>query len=178
VLIEYSDFECPFCARHASETFDLIQREFVVSGRVQYVFRNYPIEELHASAMKAAQAAACAHDQGKFTELRSHLFERRRMLAQLDWTQTASTLGLNASQFDRCLTQAQDADIRAEKQEGARLGVSSTPTFLVGTLGENHQVAIEARLRGAAPYSVFREYIERSISANGKGGGAGQRTSR
>lgn len=162
VLIEYSDFECPFCARHATETYDLISDEFVSKGKVQYVFRDYPIEQIHPSAVKAAQAAACAHNQGKFMEMRTHLFMNQRALAQMDWLQTASELQLGVDDFETCLG-ADAADLRPETREAARLGVSSTPTFFLGRRLKDGRVAVIYKLSGAAPYGTFREQLQQPI---------------
>jgi protein-disulfide isomerase len=165
VLIEYSDFECPFCARYASETFDSIQEEFVSTGKLQYVFRNFPIQRIHPSAVKAAHAAQCAHHQGKFMEMRTHLFGVQKTLGQLDWTQAAAQVQLEPGDFDACLAGADTSGLRREMDEASRLGVVSTPTFLLGTLSDKGQVRILVRMTGAQKFALFKEQIERSIGA-------------
>lgn len=174
VLIEYSDFECPFCARYASEMFDAIRGEFVESGRVEYVFRNYPIEQIHPSATKAAHAAGCAHRQGRFLEMRALLFANHRTLAGIDWDRVASDAGLQTAPFHACLRAADVAVIQAEKDEAERLGVSSTPTFLIGTRSRDGRVRIAARSRGAPPYPVFKDSLEQALAAIAKDMPAGQ----
>lgn len=164
VIIEYSDFECPFCARYASEIFGEIEREFVDEGRIEYVFRNYPIDQIHPSAIRAAQAAGCAHQQGRFLEMRALLFKNYRALASMDWIQAASDTGLEERAFDACLRSADVAAIHAERSEAERLGVSSTPTFFIGTRSENGRVRLVARSRGAPPYPVFKGSLEQTIS--------------
>lgn len=159
VLIEYSDFECPYCARHASDTFMRINDEFITTGKVQYVFRNYPLEQIHPTAFKAAQAASCANAQGKFMEMRAHLFANRRTLAQMDWTRTASKLELDDT-FATCLMNARADDIDAELQEGTKLGLTSTPTFFLGTRLPDGRVNLIERLNGAAAYAIFKEKLE------------------
>lgn len=165
VLIEYSDFECPFCARHATGAFGSIRDEFVSKGTLQYVFRQFPIEQIHPSAVKAAQAAECAHRQGKFMEMRAQLFGAQKALAQMDWALTASQLELDPARFGDCLSAAVPATLHQETEEARRLGAASTPTFLLGTRDKSGQVKVLVRLTGAQPYALFREQIEQTIKA-------------
>ncbi len=166
VLIEYSDFECPFCARHAAETFDLIRDEFIANGSLQYVFRNYPIEQIHPSAVKAAHAGRCAHEQGKFMEMRTRLFADQRALAQLDLTHGEIPLGLDSTRFGECMAGAGTSDFRDEKREAERLGVSSTPAFLLGKRQKSGEVLLNVRMAGARPFALFKEQIERLMNRN------------
>lgn len=170
VLLEYSDFECPFCARYASETFGLINSEFVSTGGVQYIFRNYPLERIHPSAMKAAHAARCAHTHGKFMEMRTHLFELQKTLAQMDWRQTATEVQLDPDRFAACLEGAQNTDLVAERREGARLGVVSTPSFLLGRREKGKDVRLLTRITGAQSFGLFKEQIQRAIAKAQKAG--------
>ncbi len=165
VLIEYLDFQCPFCAKHASETFDQIERDFVTDGRVQYVFRNYPIQQIHPAALPAAKAASCARTQGRYFEMRSHLFANQAMLPKIDWPSVSSDVGLDGAKFRECLEDSGPSAIEAEIREAGRLGVSSTPTFLLGRRGRDGAVELSSRLSGAAPYLVFKEALENVITA-------------
>jgi protein-disulfide isomerase len=155
VLMEFSDFECPFCARFERETFGQIDREFIQSGRVEYVVKHFPLSEMHPHARGAAQTAWCAHTKGQFWEMRRALFARRS-LAGASWRNIATELGLEPGGFDECLADpASASSIDADEQDGVRVGVSSTPTFFIGRRGEDGNVSLMWRLRGAAPYSVF-----------------------
>lgn len=164
VLIEYLDFECPFCAKHARETFDQIERDFVADGRLQYVFRNYPIQQIHPAALPSAKAANCARSQDKYFEMRTHLFANQARLSQIDWSTVASDLGLDGAKFRECLDTLGTSTVDAEIGEGNRLGVSSTPTFLLGRRDRTGAVRLHSRLSGAAPYTVFKEAVEGLIT--------------
>jgi protein-disulfide isomerase len=171
VLIEYLDFQCPFCAKHASETFDQIERDFIADGRVQYVFRNYPIQQIHPAALPAAKAASCARVQDRYFEMRSHLFANQAMLPKIDWSSVATDVGLEGAKFRECLENLGTSAIDAEIREAGRLGVQSTPTFLLGRRDRSGAVQLSSRLSGAAPYAVFKEALESLTTV--KAGGSG-----
>ena len=171
VLIEYSDFECPYCARHAAESFEWIERDFVTKGQVQYVFRNFPIETLHPSAVTAARLAHCADRQNKFWEMRRHLFatQGQGRLEDANRVEIASNLGLSPDRFQECVSRESMFKVESDKAEGVRLGVSSTPTFLVGRRVSRDSVRLLQRLRGAARYSLFRDLLTRAVADNARG---------
>jgi protein-disulfide isomerase len=94
ILIEFSDFECPYCGRHFRQTLPRIDREYVQTGKVRYVFRHFPLESLHKEAFKAAEAALCAGDQQKFWEMHDRLFAHQDALATGKLPGHAAALGL------------------------------------------------------------------------------------
>ena len=73
-VVEFSDYQCPFCARHVQQTLPLLRKEYVDTGKVKYVFRDHPLESIHPAAFKAAEAARCGGEQGKFWEMHDKLF--------------------------------------------------------------------------------------------------------
>jgi protein-disulfide isomerase len=162
VLIEFSDFECPFCGQYANDTLPKIEQEFVDTGRIQYAFRNYPLGGLHKFAFKAAQAGECAGRQGKFWEMHEGLFANQAQLADSIWLREAKTVGLDADAFERCVNEPGDK-IRLDFDEGTRLGVVSTPTFLVGRL-DGETVRLVGRIRGAQPFAVFEEGLHTAMA--------------
>ena len=167
VVIEYSDFECPFCARYSADTYPKIEKNFLGTGRVQYVFRNFPMERIHPSALPAAEAARCAHREGEHLEMREYLFAHGRALGISNWADVASTLGLSVSRFTHCMSNHSALnEVEAEKRDAARFGVKSTPTFLFGRKLPNGEVQITSRLLGAAPYDVFKDELDRLVAAN------------
>lgn len=97
-------------------------------------------------------------------EMRAHLFEFQKTLAQIDWRRTASSLRLDPDQFATCLEAAQDSDLSLERREGVRLGVSSTPTFLLATRDSEESVRLVVRITGAQPFGLFKEQIQRFIT--------------
>jgi protein-disulfide isomerase len=163
VLVEYSDFECPFCARHARETFGQIQREFVSGGRVQYVFRHYPLERIHHSAVAAARAAVCAH-QNRFMDMRSYFFANQQTIASIDMSEAAAAIGLDKSDFASCLMETGPRAIEEEKKEASRLGVSSTPTFFIGRRQTDGAIRLMTKINGALDYSSFKGALESAIT--------------
>ena len=164
VLIEYSDFECPFCARHAIGPYEQIHREFVVTGRVQYVFRNYPMERIHPSALAAARAAACANQQNRFLEMRSQLFANQRTLASIDMNKTAADIGLDVFGFTSCLTDYGPKVVEADKREASRLGVSSTPPFFIGRRLVDGTIRLMTKIPGAMEYTYFKRGLDAALA--------------
>ena len=162
VLLEFSDFECPFCGRYARDTYADVIKEFVDSGKVRYVFRHLPIESLHPRALRASQAAECAHEQGKFWEYHDRLFANQQALAEADLTRHAQGVGLALPAFEKCMAaqQASPAKIRQDQNEGGRAGVTGTPTFFLGTVTKDGRLKALRRMVGAHPITNFRSTIE------------------
>ena len=166
VLIEFSDFECPFCGKYARETFTQIDKEFVAAGKVQYVLRNFPLEQIHPSATNAAQAAECAGEQGKYWEMHGRLFGSQAELAQAVWTREAEALQLDRTSFERCMEGTTLSKVKADQAEGSRLGVQSTPTFFIGRLEREGTVRLVRTIRGAQSFAVFQEALNQTLSDN------------
>jgi protein-disulfide isomerase len=174
VLLEFGDFECPFCGKYARETFGLIDTEFVQTGKVKYGFRHFPLEGLHRHAMSASQAAACAGRQQRFWQVREFLYGHQDSLMTLGWPAHATTLGLDLKTFEECIGEGDDSEIRADVAEGKRLGVSSTPTFFVGESQPDGHIRLLRRIRGAQPYGTFKDAMNQVhmalMDANGQSG--------
>jgi protein-disulfide isomerase len=163
VLVEFSDFECPFCEKYSREVFELIDRDFVATGRLRYAFRHFPLENVHPNAIAAAEAAECASQQGRFWEMRRLLFAKREELAQRFWRTDAVSIGLDATMFGSCLDGSAVARVRADMAEGRRLGLNSTPSFVIGVTQPDGSVLIATKIRGAQPYEVFKRAIEEGL---------------
>jgi protein-disulfide isomerase len=158
VLIEFSDYQCPYCARHYSETFKQLERDYIATGRLRYVVAEMPIGQIHPLASKAAEAARCAREQGKFWEMHARLFSNPRQLEP--WAAHAEALGLDVGGFQACLDSARHADgIQRNAAAAQQSGISSTPTFLLG-VATSDTVRVIRRLRGAAPYAAFKSEID------------------
>src|SRR3989454_2777070 len=102
-LVEFSDYQCPFCGRYARETSPQIRRDYIVTGKLKYVFRNFPIESIHPNAFKAAEAAHCAGERGKYWEMHDRLFANQGALASAQLLLHAQALGLDPQPFSQCL---------------------------------------------------------------------------
>ena len=161
-LVEFSDYQCPFCGRFYRETWPEIDRDYVKTGKVKYVFRDFPLEGLHPQALKAAEAAHCAGEQGKYWPMHDRLFEGQAALEDKDLAQHAGAVGLDVTRFEQCLQSGRyTAQVRQSLQDGVQLGVSGTPTFIVG-LSEPGSSTVKAAaiLRGAQPYSSFKQALD------------------
>jgi len=161
VMLEFSDFECPFCGRYSRETYPQVQREYVDTGKVRYVFRHTPIERIHPQAMKAAEAAECAGTQGKFWEMHDKLFANQKALAQPSLVAHAQILGLNPTSFQLCLTSGQHATrVRADLAEGMKAGVTGTPAFFIGTVTKDGKLKVMRKLIGAKPFATIKQTLD------------------
>jgi len=154
-IVEFSDFQCPYCGRHARDTLPRLKQEFVDSARVAYVFMNYPLEAIHPQALQAAKAVTCARHQQRFWEVHDWLFKNQARLGSLDLSALATAVRIDNQGLQDCVEGA-DSAVRAEIAEGERLGVNSTPTFFLGALGKDGVVIIKRRINGAVPYDVFK----------------------
>ena len=160
-LVEVSDYHCPFCRRHMQTTQPQIDSEYVNTGRIQYVFIDYPIEQLHPEAFKAHEAANCAGEQGKFWEMHAKLFAQpTRDLGLL--VSQAQSLGLDTAKLRACLDGGKYAkSVRESVARMEQLGVDSTPTFLLGmTPAAGQPMKIVKVVKGAVPFAEFKKAID------------------
>jgi protein-disulfide isomerase len=151
-LVEFSDFHCPFCQKAQTTLKEILDR---YPGKVKHAFRDFPVDALHPQARQAAEAARCAHDQGKFWSYHDTLFANAPHGAPADLRRYASEVGLDVPVFERCLsTGTHRASVQRDLEEGSRLGVSGTPAFFVnGRL-----------LSGAQPLEAFTKLIEQELA--------------
>jgi len=158
-LVEFADFECPFCGRHARDVAPEIQKAFIDTDVVRQVFLNFPLEN-HRQAEPAGAAAVCAGNQGRFWEMHDALFQNQAALQQADLIERAREIGLDLAVFSRCI-EAGDARPVIERHKGAArsLGVESTPVFFVGIVRADGSVELKKRINGAVPYSDFYSTI-------------------
>ncbi len=154
VIVEFSDFECPFCKRFFDETEPQIIEKYVKTGAVRFVYRDFPLSSIHADAEPAARAARCAGEQGKFWQYHNRLFERQESLSPANFGVWAGELGLDAAAFSACLGSGKyAAEVAKDLADGQAAGVTGTPTFFVnGTM-----------LVGALPFAEFETAIERAL---------------
>ena len=154
VMIEYSDFECPFCMRFARETLPELDRQFIATGKVRLVFRHLPLGK-HRFAQKAAEAAECAGHQGKFWPMHDRLFLDPKSLADEDLRAHASALGLDSPAFETCQAGLMADRVQSDSASARLLGVTGTPAFFIGTVETDGRVRIRQRLKGAQPIRLF-----------------------
>ena len=168
-LVEFSDFQCPFCARHSQQTLPAIVKDYIDAGKVKYVLRDFPISALHPHAEKLHEAAHCAGEQGRYWEMHDRLFGNTRGQDAQELTAHARALRLDVRKFEPCLASGRyEATVRKAVEEGQRVGVRATPTFFVGTSGDGRTVQATRMLRGAQPYDRFKEVIDIALSEGRK----------
>lgn len=162
-ILLFSDFECPFCARFATDVLPEIDREFIRTGQVLLAFRHWPIEKIHRNAMAAAISAACSERQKLFWPLHDALF------AAGPWTTTtvddaAKSAGLQMSPFLRC---RQDpsvaAGIASDLKVGSQLGITGTPAFFIGFVEQGSLKPVQA-IAGFRPAATFKQAIEELLT--------------
>lgn len=170
-IIEFSEYQCPFCARHFKDTAPQIEKEYVDTGKVKLVFRDLPLESIHKLAFKAAEAASCAGEQKKFWEMHDRLFTNQKELAPEKLTEYAKAAGLaDTAKFQQCLDSGKyAADIRKDIADAQTVGVTGTPTFLVGLTQPNDpKIKVVRVLRGAQPYSAFKVALDSLLEEGAK----------
>src|SRR5436309_2509191 len=170
-IIEFSDFQCPFCGRYDKDTYPQIAKEYIDTGKVKYIWRDYPLD-FHQNAEKAAEAAHCAGEQGKFWEMHDRLFANQQNIAAADLPKHAQALGINVSLFQQCLDSGRfAAEIKKDIADAGNVGISGTPSFLIGIVQPNGSVTVTRKLVGAKPYSDFKSAIDSLLSPSPAGGG-------
>ena len=163
VLVEFTDYECPFCAQSANELLPQIERQFVDNGGIEYILVNYPIERIHPRALKAAEAAECAKPHGRYWNLHDRLFAGRPVLDDDALVRYAVDAGLNDKAFRACLDGQFTDKIRKDRELGRSMGVVSTPTFVIGRRGDGGTVDLRWKIVGAVPYNVLERAINETL---------------
>ncbi len=162
-IIEFSDFECPFCRRHMLQTLPKIKKNYIDTGKIQYVMRDFPLD-FHRHAKSAAIAANCAGEQQAYWPMHEKLFTTKGAKGQALYRQLAKQLLLDEKQFIACLDDpAQAQEVAADLADGKRVGVSGTPAFFIGKL-ENQQLVDAVFINGAQSYGKFSKVIDSLLS--------------
>lgn len=157
-LVEFTDFQCPFCKRYADETMGQIEKEYVATGKVRYIAKSLPLE-FHQFAQAAAEAASCAGDQGKYFEYSTQLFANQDTWSkETDVSKTfsgyAAALGLNGTKFSQCVTNGeQKATVAADAALAKKAGLGGTPSFVI-----NGKILV-----GAQPFAQFKAAIDETL---------------
>jgi protein-disulfide isomerase len=153
-IVEFSDFQCPFCGREFP-VIEKLMKEY--DGKVRLVFRHFPLD-FHPFAEKAAEAAVCAADQGKFWELHDQMFSNQQKLAVDDLKGYAKSAGLDSAKFDKCLDSGEKKPaVEADQKAGSEAGVNGTPAFFVNGVFIN----------GAVPYDQIKQTVDRELKRKG-----------
>ena len=156
-IVEFTDYQCPFCRRFHLETWPRIKKELVDTGKVRFVTRDFPLD-FHPNAMRAAESARCAGEQNKFWEMRDTLGSNANKLSIEDIKGYAQGLGLDIPKFQACVDSAKyKPAVQKDLAEAAKLGVGGTPSFVVGKTtpdGVDGEVVV-----GALPFASFESKL-------------------
>jgi protein-disulfide isomerase len=165
-LVEFSDYECPFCIRHFQQTMPRLMTTYVQTGRILYAFRDWPVDELHPQSIRAHEAAHCALEQRKFWEIHSRLFSSPGTHTPELLTAVARDVGLDMGAFAACIdAKRSDAAIRRTSQMAVELGATGTPAFFVGFRDRRtNRVQVVQALAGAQPFEVFAQAIDAALA--------------
>lgn len=153
-LIEFGDYQCPFCKRMFDDTEKLLREEYIRTGKVKMVYRDFPLDQIHPYARGAAEAAECARDGGKYWAYHDALFTKQSEIPKLDYVKLAKELGLDSARFKACVDSGTyKSEVEADYQDGVKAGVRGTPaSFINGQL-----------LEGAQPYESFKRVIDLAL---------------
>jgi protein-disulfide isomerase len=165
VIVEFTDYQCPFCGRHFETTLPEIRSRYVNTGKVRYVVRDMPLTDIHRYALGAAKAARCAAAQGaeRYWLYHDALFTRQKEIADSLFPRLAREAGLTLTAFNACRTSPQTAAlVERDASDGRRAGFNGTPGFVIGrAAGDSvHGVVI----RGAYPFALFQQAIDAALA--------------
>ncbi len=153
-IIEFSDYECPYCGRFSQNTMPQLISEYIDTGKAKLIFRDFPLG-FHKNAQKASEAAECAGDQGKYYEMHDKIFENQQSITVNDLKNYAEEIGLDVNEFNNCLdTDKHRDEVLQDFRDGQKAGVSGTPSFFI-----NGKMLV-----GAQPFSAFKQIIDGELA--------------
>lgn len=162
-IVEFTDYQCPFCRKYHTETFAQLKKNYIDTGKVRFVSRDLPLD-FHPYAQKAAEAAWCAGEQNKYWELRDTMITNSADLSQDAIIKYAQSNALDIASFRACAeADKYKAEIQKDSADAATLGISATPSFVIGKTAKD---AMDGdRVVGAVPASVFESEIQKFLTA-------------
>ena len=152
-IVEFSDYECPYCRTWHTEVYSQLIDAY--GDQIRFVYRDFPLESIHANAKPAAEAANCANEQGEFWEYHDKLFSMELGLSSEAYQEYATQLELDLDEFQECIESGRyQEEVQSDFEFAANLGVRSTPTFFVNGIA----------VVGAQPFEVFQQVIEKELA--------------
>ena len=161
-LVEFSDYDCPFCRRHKDQVMPDLVKNFVDTGKLKYVMREFPLA-MHPNAKGAAQAALCAGDQDQYWQMHDKMFANQRKLGVENLKAFAVELGLDSAVFDTCLDDGKYAkQVSDDLTAGGRMGITGTPAFVLGLTDpkDPNKAKVTQFISGAQSLEKFTQTIE------------------
>lgn len=158
-LVEFTDYQCPFCQRFHVQTFGQLKEQYIETKKIQYVVRDFPLD-FHPHAKDASIAAHCAGEQGAYWAMHHELFTYQRRLGSELYEELAKTLGLDLELFQHCQEKPELAEqVEADLAYGEQIGVRGTPNFFVGLIQDGKLVKA-TQITGAQPFAAFSRVID------------------
>ena len=165
IMVEFADFQCPFSRRFWSNYFSQLRKDYIDTGKLQVVYRDFPLG-IHPAAEKSAEAVECASEQNKEWEMHDKIFEEQMSIGSTmqygssELKAWAAQIGLNNSAFDTCLDSGRyEQEVQKDYDDGITVGVEATPSFIIGKRNGNNIVP----LSGALPYGTFKATIDQLL---------------
>jgi protein-disulfide isomerase len=166
MLLEFSDYQCPFCGRHFRDTMPQIEKEYIETGKIRYGFKDFPIESLHRQAVKAHEAANCAADQNKYWPMHNRLFMNPNPLGPDELKAHASAVGVEPAAFQQCLESGKHTKtVQESVNDAVSSGITGTPAFFLGVVeADGKSLKVTRFINGAQPYARFKQEIDALLS--------------
>ncbi|MDF2154569.1 thioredoxin domain-containing protein [Vibrio sp. CAU 1672] len=162
-IIEFSDYQCPYCKRYTDLTFPKIKQNYIDSGKVRYLARDFPLK-FHPQAKSAAVAANCSFEQGQYWPMRDTFFANVKKLNDDFYQQTATEMSLDMAKFSTCIEDPKMMDrIEKDIELASSLGIRGTPSFIIGRI-ENNQLINPRLVVGAQDYQVFASLLDELLT--------------
>jgi protein-disulfide isomerase len=164
-MVEFTDLQCPFCRQFHVTAFEQIKKDYIDTGKVRYISRDLPLENLHPLAVAAARASRCAGEQGRFWEMRHAILINNARLLEASFAGFAQDLKLNVASFRACAADASKfrAEIQKDTADAGLIGITGTPTFVIGRTIATGLDGV--RFVGAQPIAVFEAKFKELLSA-------------
>jgi protein-disulfide isomerase len=162
VLIEFSDYECPYCARHVRTTEDALRKHFIETGKIRHLFANNPLP-MHPNATFLATSAICAGQQDQYWEMRSSIFKEGAKTKE-QVLPLADRLGMDRGIFEACLAMGPHPQVKSDQALAERLQLTSTPAFGIGRLSPSGRLQLQTFIIGAQPAAVFEKALDEALS--------------
>jgi len=164
-IVEFSDYQCPFCKRWYDQSMPSLDKEYIDTGKVRLVFRDFPLQ-FHPKAMPAALAANCAAEQGKYWEMHDFLFGNPDKLEAEMILASSKEIGVDRTKLEKCMNDpGKKAEITKDMEDAQKYGVRGTPSFFIGKTEPDGEIT-GVSVKGAQPYPVFKKEIDALLTEN------------
>lgn len=166
VMIEFSDLQCPFCRKFHLETYEQLKTQYIATGKLLYIVRDFPLTDIHPLAKTAAEAARCAAGQGRYWDMRHAILANNQALTADSFAEFARTLKLDPAAFGTCMRGADktfDDELKSDAAAATALGVDGTPAFVLGKRTPDGVDGV--RVVGAQPFAVFDGKLKELLAA-------------